>query len=167
MDDEAEDFPERNPELAYEVGKNLVDVQLQAVDSLDNKAGMAFGFAGAILAIPLAVLALDSSSRDWPVLHLLLGGGAAYLGCSFLCLISLLVRGWAAGPTLQELWEYSRDEAFTDDDMKWWAAEVYKESFEENESRLKMKGDQVIGSMAMLAIQTALMAGALLAALGD
>ena len=51
--------------------------------------------------------------------------------------------------------------------MKWWAAEVYKESFEENESRLKMKGDQVIGSMAMLAIQTALMAGALLAALGD
>ena len=167
MDNHDEDFPERNPELAFEVGKDLVDVQLQAVDSLDNKAGVVFGFGGAILAIPLAVLALDSSSRDWPVLHLLLGGGFAYLGCAALSLISLLPRDWGAGPPLQELWDYSRDEAFTNDDMKWWAAEVYKESFEKNESPLKVKGYQVFGAMAMLAIQTALMAGALMAALGD
>ena len=36
MEEGAQDFPNRSPDLAYEVGKDKLAIQLEAIDELDN-----------------------------------------------------------------------------------------------------------------------------------
>lgn len=165
MDDDAHGFPGGSPDLAFEIGRSKLGLQFEAIDALDNKVGVTFGFASAILAIPLALLALDPEFRHWLVIALLSGGGVAYLVCSVLSFLSLRPRDWSSGPNLTELWDLSRQAKYSGDGLRWWAAEVYQTSYEANERPLSCKAQQTLRAMVGLAFETALMAGGLIAAL--
>lgn len=160
-----EAYPSRHSALAYDVSKAEVGALLEAVDGLDTKIGLIFGFASAILTAPAAFLAIDDSSPGVCTVVLLSLGGGFYLTCALLAYFGFRVKMLGIGPKLNELWANAHNSDYDEETLRWWAADTYKRAYEQNRPHWLEKGRWTELAMFALFVQTVLMAAGLIVAI--
>ena len=160
-----EAYPSRHGALAYDVSKGEVETLLEAVDGLDTKIGLIFGFASAILTAPAAFLAIDDSSPPVYTIVLLSLGGGFYLTCALLSFLGFRVKMMGIGPRLDELWAHAHNSDYDEETLRWWAADTYRHAYEQNRPHWLEKGRWTELAMFALFVQTVLMAAGLIVAI--
>lgn len=144
-------FPDRDPQLMFEVAKDRLSNQLSFIDALDAKLAVLVSVASALLAIAAAVFALHAATTTTTAT-----GAIAAVGVSgwdlavlaFGALVYALVawfggkayrcRDWNVGPTLEALW----DEHYTGDSdrrIKWGVAADMWLDYEHNQTAYTTK----------------------------
>ena len=163
-EEDKEQYPERNGHVAFEVAQHHVEMQLGAIDAIDTKVGLVFGFASAVLTAPAAFLALREGSLPTASLVLLSLGFVAYAICAIKAYEASRIQNFKHGPKLDELWEQARGD-YAENLLEWWAATGYKKSYDENRPRWLDKGNRASQAMAILGGETVLVTAGLLVAL--
>src|SRR6266511_684895 len=97
-------YPERDPDLFYELARDRLSVQLEAIDAVDNKMGLLASLASALMGILAAVVALRGRSLDTAEIVVILLSALVYLRISYYAIRAYFSRSWKTGPTLKNVW---------------------------------------------------------------
>jgi hypothetical protein len=125
------DYPDRDPQLFYELARDRHAAQADVLASLDSKLTFYLSASGGLLGILVAVFALRPDAFDAAGLVLTIASGLAWLLLTGTALKSLGLVRWKAGPKLDEVSEsYRTDES--DWSRKWRVAESFQRDYEEN-----------------------------------
>jgi len=144
-------FPTKDPDVVYRLAADRLQTQQRQIDTLDSKIGNLLGFGSALLAIVAAFLALWQGAIPCIALALLCLSGTAYVGIVVSSLFAYYARQWEAGPSLDEVWQLSRE--YEEKQMAWWAAESFTKSYENNQGSVKPKVLAVKVNVALVALQ--------------
>jgi len=144
-------FPQKDPQLVYDLSKERLNVQLSQIDSLDTKIGNLMGFGSAILAIMVTILTL-ASTVPLHTMILLFIGIAAYLAMVITLLIAYYAKHWEAGPDLNEAWQHSTQYEIRT--MYWWATESLKKCYFGNKNKTARKVRAIKIGLPLLAVET-------------
>lgn len=154
------DFPNRSPDLFYDLARERLSTQLGTIDALDNKIGLLFSLGSALLGIIAAVFAVRTDDFGAAPLALLSAAGLAYCFVAYNGLRGYLHRDWNVGPRLDEVWadQWSkRDDAV----LKWRAATAMWSDYEANVAAQEAKEKALLWVFAAIVIQSLLLAVAL------
>lgn len=139
-------FPDRDPQVFFDLARDQLAGQLEALDALDSKIGLLFSTATTLVGILAAVLALRPGRF-----------GVVEYTAAFLTLVVYAVvcwqterayraRDWKAGPNLKQLYRLYKDSSEDDRWFKWQMANQLRLDYESN------KGQQVFKSDALQVI---------------
>lgn len=130
-------FPDAKPDLMYDLGRRKLELQMQQVEALDNKAAGIFQAGGALLGLVGAMFAVwDVSVPDSALGPLFLGAGF-FVVIILVFVLGYVTRRWGVGPNLVQAWELS--DKFPEEKMYWWAAQAFKEQAIANSKRMGLK----------------------------
>lgn len=163
IDDEEVGYPDIESDLSVETARHKLDSQLSAINAIDTKIGLIFGFASATLTLPTAVLAMDDVSPPCSSVVLIAIGAAAFLACAIFSIWGFSVRNWKMGPNLSDLWKLANAE--NEKTVGWWTYRAYMLSYDENRDQWYVKGDCAKYATGALAIQTIFLGAGMIAAL--
>jgi hypothetical protein len=104
-------YPDRDPQLFYELARDRHTAQASLLDSLDSKLGLLLAASSALLSILVAVYALRPSAFDTGAFLLLFASAAVRLLLSVFALQAIWPRGWESGPKLADIF----DDQFSDE----------------------------------------------------
>jgi hypothetical protein len=163
---ESHAYPNRNPDLMYEVARDHLTGQLAAADAADAKLGMLVGWGSAAPGIFAAVLALRPTAFHAVETLLLVGTGVAYLILAVIVYLALSRKKWGLGPNLRQVW---RDHLGKDERrLKWDVAADYLGYYEANKPKYDGKVTALRWSLALVFVESsALVLGLVLVASGN
>jgi hypothetical protein len=138
-------YPDRDPQLMYELAKEGLASQLESVNALDGKIAMLVSLASALLGITAAVYALRAATKSGSVPALTSGevatlvvGGVAYLVVAAKGLWAYFVHTWSGAPDLDAIWEKQKGD-LSNARLKWEVANDFMYSADDNQSALDSK----------------------------
>jgi hypothetical protein len=133
-------FPNRSPDLFYELARDRLWVQLEAVDAVDTKIGLLVSLASALTGILAGVLALRGHSLNALQISVVVLFALVYAGISYKGIQAYFSKKWKTGATLPSAWKLLRSD--TDDDLvKWKVARAFWESLDENTAPFNKKAE--------------------------
>lgn len=153
------DYPDRDPQLFYELARDRHAGQAALVDSLDSKLGLVLSGSSALIAILVAVYALRPDAFNGLELILVAASAGAWLSLTGVALHGLWHRGWRGGPQLQRVFDlyFSEDER----KLKWRVANVYWHDYSANRHHVDRKDKALTWVLRLVVIQTGLLVAAL------
>jgi hypothetical protein len=160
-------YPDRDPQLFYELARDRHASQSVVLDLLDSKLNFYLTSSGALVSLLVAVYALRPDEFDGWRIVLPAASGAAWLLLTRFALCAVRPNKWEAGPMLQDVYDshFSKDDDAT---LKWRAACHFWSDYDKNKSLMAEKVDALKLSQRLFIIQTALLVAALsLVALSD
>jgi hypothetical protein len=163
-------YPDRDPQLFYELSRDRLATQLSNIDALENKIGGLVGFASGLLGLLAAVFALKTTSDldpigNWEV-TLLVAASVAYLFVVVPGIQAYLHRSWNVGPDLRQVWDALWGEE-DDRHVRWEIANDLWAYYEANRPAEDAKARNLQVVFVGVVIQTALVvAGLVLVAVG-
>jgi hypothetical protein len=160
-------YPERDPDLLYDLARDRLAVQLSSIDAVDNKIGLLASLASALMGILAAVVALRGHSLDALEIALIVSSVLVYLGVSYKAIQAYFSQSWKTGPTLPASWALLKSDA-DDQLVKWKVARAFWESLDLNAEPFKKKAEVLPFLLIGVVTQTALLGALALAlALGE
>src|SRR5688572_9297743 len=114
-------YPDRDPQMFYELARDRHASQAALLNALDNKLSVLLSASSALIGILIAVYALRPDAFDtWPLV-LLSASAAAWLLLSAFALCTIWPRRWEFGPKLSGIFndQFSQKDDAT---LKWFAA---------------------------------------------
>src|SRR5437660_3325901 len=97
-------YPERDPDVYYDLARERLAVQLETLDAIDNKVGLLFSTSSALLGILAAVFALKPD-RLGLLEYVALGAFVAlYLVVCWQSERAYRCRDWNTGPDVQQVY---------------------------------------------------------------
>jgi hypothetical protein len=154
------EYPERDPQLFYELARDRHASQADALTALDAKLGLFVATSGALISIVIAVYAIRPNAFHGAALALLAASGLAWLLLTGVTLYAFQARKWKSGPLLPEVFDLS----FTDESdsrLMWRVATVFWRDYDCNLAHLKRKGLALKRALWLFATQTVLLVAAL------
>jgi hypothetical protein len=154
------DYPDRDPQLFYELARDRLATQLATIDALDSKIGLLFSLASGLLGILAAVFAVNSVAGDGSLtkaeVGVFIAAGVAYVFVAWASVTAYVARSWKTGPRLDEVWV----DMWRDDDalLTWKVGNDLRGFYELNVPGQKKKEDALLVVFAGVIIQTALLA---------
>lgn len=161
-------FPDRDPDLMYELARDYLGKELEFIDALDGKIAVLLSMASGILGIGAAVIALHATLirhgqpnglSGWPLV-LLIGGAVVYAWVAWEGGRAYFCRDWNIGPSLDGVWKQLRTTA-SDDEVKWGVATDSWHDFEANLTAHDLKQDAVLKVFVGAAIETLILVTAI------
>ena len=129
-----QDFPDRDPQLMYEVATNRLATQLSFIDAIDSKIAMLVSMASAILGIAAAVFALHAIATTTTAagatkavglsgseIATLAVGAVIYMVVVWFGMRAYFCRDWHVGPSLRALMKQHKGED-SDRKIRWGVA---------------------------------------------
>lgn len=153
-------YPDRDPQLFYELARDRHANQAALLDALDTKLSVFLASSGALLSVLVAVYALTPDSFEGWEFALPIASGAAWLALTAVAVNALRGGDWCAGPTLQSVFNHS----FTSEDdatQKWRVASDLWHNYNTNKKLEDRKALALRLSLGLFVIQTVLLVGAL------
>jgi hypothetical protein len=158
------DYPDREPDLFFELARERLNTQLSTIDALDGKIGLLFSLASGLLGILAAVLALRSATGEDSIsraaLAVVIAAGIAYCVVAYAGITAYLARVWKIGPDLSQVWEVLWT-ADADALVKWKVATAIWADYEANRDSVQAKTNALTTLFAGIIIQSLLLAVAL------
>src|SRR5215210_5368138 len=96
----SESYPNRDPQLFYELARDRHAAQAETLSVLDTKLGLLLSTSSALLSVLVAVYALRPDAFDAWALLLLSVSGAAWLLLGASAVHAIWHRPWRSGPEL-------------------------------------------------------------------
>jgi hypothetical protein len=156
-------FPQRDPDLFFELARDRLNTQLSSIDALDSKIGVLFSLSSGLLGILAAVVALRSAGEEAisrPVWGLLVAAGVAYAFVACSAVRAYRARSWGVGPSLLKTWNALWGED-TDARIKWRVANRIWADYENNRRAVRTKTDSLLMAFTGVIIQSLLLVLAL------
>lgn len=153
-------YPNRDPQLFYELARDRHAGQAALLDSLDSKLVFLLSSSSALVGILLAVYALRPDGFHGWEFVLPFASGAAWLALSAFVLHAFWVRGWLSGPKLQKVFNRQFGDE-NDATQKWHVANHFWCDYNKNKPLEDRKTRAIRVSMCLLVAQTALLAATL------
>jgi hypothetical protein len=154
-------YPDRDPQLFYELAKARLETQLAIVDALDNKLGLLISLGSALGGVLVAVLAIRGGSRfgggEWVMIGL---SGLSYLVAAAVTAFAYFARDWCTGPDLKAVWDLLH-EPLTDDEIKWYVAATFWADYRDNRPAQTTKENVLPVALVAVVVQTVSLAVAL------
>jgi hypothetical protein len=157
-------YPDRDPDLFYELARDRLEMQLTTIDALDNKIGLLVSLASGLLGILAAVFALSATRNDEAVgvtqLCVLAVAAVAYVVVAWFGIKAYRCRSWNVGPDLRQVWDDlwgNMDDAH----LKWEVARDLWAYYDSNCGAQNLKADALLIVFVGVVIQTALVVLAL------
>lgn len=132
-------FPDRDPDLFYDLAKDRLSTQLDFIDAVDNKIGMLFSVSSALMGILVAVVAFKATgtktgkvtTADWVLVGV---SGGFYLLVAATTVFGYYGRQWGTGPKLEQVYKDSLKPTATlsDDLLKWQVAGDFVNDYRDN-----------------------------------
>jgi hypothetical protein len=159
-------YPDRDPQMFYELARDRLSIQLEAIDAVDNKIGLLASLASALMGILAAVVALRGHPLHRPEIVVIVLSAFVYVRISIHAIRAYFSRSWKAGPELTKVWALLWSDS-ADDLVKWKVARAFWESQEINETAFTKKANVLPLLLVGVVIQTVLLGAlALVLALG-
>lgn len=148
-------WPERDPQLLYELAGQRLATQLEFIDAADAKLGLLISTSSALVGVAAAVLALRSAQHFSNAgLAMVSLSGLAYVVLSIVTLHGYFVRqDWKVGPNLRQVWDLHFTEP-DDSALKWNVARRLWEDADDNLSGHNTKLRAVRVGLRCLVVQT-------------
>jgi hypothetical protein len=139
-------YPNRSPDLVYDLASSQLSTQVEAIDALDGKIAVLLSLASALLGIAAATFALHVSvasgrsvntltHRDLVVLAV---GIAVYIVISYKGIRAYFCKDWDIGPKALTIWDQFETDK-SDDRIKWGAANDLIYAYEDNDAAYRGK----------------------------
>jgi hypothetical protein len=153
------EYPDRDPQLFYELARDRHAAQVDALNSLDTKLAFFLTSSSALLGILVAIYALRPNAFDAPELGLLSASGLAWLVLTGRALNAFRHRAWRSGPKLPDVFDLH----FSEDDarLKWRVANVFWHDYNYNKRHEDRKGAALTWALLLFVTQTVLLVAAL------
>jgi hypothetical protein len=147
--------------MACEVVEKRLEVIWSAIDSVDTKINVGFGFASGILGLLAGFYSL--ADKPWPYISLILFGLAtvSYIVLVVLCILGYKIKAWSYRPDVETLLEHCENKEYTLLQMKKWLADECNESFYNNIDSLNTKANLANFAFIALVIETILLTSGL------
>jgi hypothetical protein len=152
-------YPDRDPQMFYELARDRHSAQAQGLDLLDTKLSFFLSSSSALLAILVAVYALREDGFNAWEWGLPVASGAAWLALTMLALSAFQPKKWLSGPKLQETFDLHSTEDETR--LKWRVAHTFWCDYETNRSLEGHKVRALKWSRWLFIAQTAFLVAAL------
>jgi len=156
-------YPDRDPQMFYELARERHAAQAETLSLLDNKLSFFLSSSSALLALLVAVYALRPNAFEaweWAVPA---ASGAAWLVLSAFAIHAIWHRPWKSGPQLQKVFDLHFSE--NDSTIKWRAANIFWRAYDHNTILEKRKARALhwalalfIGQVLLLVVSLALVA---------
>lgn len=151
---QASGFPDRDPDVFYELAKDRLAAQLALIDALDNKIGLLFSLSSGLLGILAGVLALRGGQLDLADWITVGASTGVYVLVAFWCQRAYFGRDWDAGPSLQEVYDDLFDRLKDDKRLKWGLAADFWNYHDNNLPAQKAKQCLLRPVLAGVTVQT-------------
>jgi uncharacterized membrane protein len=154
------EFPDRDPQMFYELARERHAAQADTLSVLDNKLIFYLSSSSALVAILIAVYALRPDAFDTWELVLPGASGLAWLLLMALALKALHVKKWLSGPKLDQVFErhFSEEDDAT---LKWRVAKGFWKDYEKNGKLEADKRWALNRALVLFILQTAILVTAL------
>ena len=152
--------PSPSLDLIYSEVKERLNIQFQAIESLDSKAGLVLTAGSVVISIAAGLQVSAAETIDTAPLVLLIAGAGAYALCMLFGLLGFKVRDYRRDPEPGPLVDnyLNEDAALT----KGQIIANLVESFEKNKGVLESKASYIQRAMLFLALETGILAAALI-----
>jgi hypothetical protein len=156
-------YPERDPQLLYELAKDRLSTQLGFVDAVDNKLGLLFSASSALMGILVAVFAIRGVNIPFGVGEFLIISisGLLYLVAGALTYAAYSPREWNLGPELREVWDDLWDPDADESVVRWRVATALWQNYEANQPAQEKKAKQLPFLVLVIICQVAALCSAL------
>lgn len=157
-------YPDRDPQMFYELARDRLANQLATIDALDSKIGLLFTLGSGLLGILAAVFALRASTSDETIgtsaVLVVVAAACAYVVVSFFGVKAYLARSWRVGPDLSQVWA---DQWTSEDDavLRWEVANAIWSDYEANRDDVTTKTKALLWIFAGVIVESLLLALAL------
>jgi hypothetical protein len=153
------EYPDRDPQMFYELARERHAAQAGGLNVLDNKLGLLLSTSSALLGILVAVYALRPDAFGAWALALLSASGAAWLVLGAFAVHAIWHRPWQSGPQLQTVFDLHFSE--NDSKIKWRAANTFWHDYKHNTTHEKRKARALHWALSLFIGQTVLLVVAL------
>lgn len=158
----AKRFPDRDPQLFYELAKDQLSTQLGSIDAVDNKLGLLFSVSSALMGILVAVFAVRGPAAFHAAEYTIVSiSGLVFIATGALTFIAYRGRDWDIGPDLLTVWNDLWDSSQDDDLLKWKVANDFRGYYEENVPLEERKTSFLPWVVLGIIVQTATLCSAL------
>jgi hypothetical protein len=149
------EYPDRDPDLFYEMARDRHAAQADALGSLDTKLAFFLSSSSALLSILIAVYALRPGAFHTLELVLVGVSGGVWLVLTVRALYAFRHRPWKSGPRLQEFYDlyFVRDERR----LKWIAANRFWGDYNDNKPLEDRKASALTWALCLFVTQTLLL----------
>lgn len=147
-------YPDRDGRVFFDLARDRLSVQLEAIDAVDNKIGMLFSVSTAMLGILAAVLALKSGKlldRHYVFFGFSV---AAYLVVTWKSFRTYSAKAWNAGGDLKKTWHMYAESDESDKRLEWKVANRIRIDYEANQKDAESKLAGLRWVFAALVIQS-------------
>ena len=154
-------YPDRSPDLVYDLASNQLATQIEAIDALDGKIAVLLSLASALLGIGAATFALHTSVVSGEKVNTLTHLDVAVLAVGIAVYIAISVQGirayfckdWDIGPKPLAVWDQF-ETSRTDHAIKWGVANDLAYCFEDNDTAYRQKLDAIKWVFPGVAVET-------------
>ncbi len=152
--------PQESIDLIFSEVKERLNIQFQAIDSLDGKAGLILTAGSLVISIAAGLQASMAQAIRTGPLVVLIVGAIAYALCMIYALLGFWVRDYRRDPDPGALVEhYSHEGA---ESTKKQIVANWVDSFSQNIDTLKDKACYIRCAMVFLSLETSILATALI-----
>jgi hypothetical protein len=134
-----EQFPDRQPDIWYELSKDALDRQLSFVDAIDAKVGGFLGSGSALLGILVAVYALKLNAIKQMQTTFLICSVILYGILALASIATLMKREWGTGAKVRALESDAEKRGYSNNQIRWKAASTFLDDMEKNECWYRFK----------------------------
>jgi len=152
-------YPQRDPDLFYELARDRLNTQLSMLSAVDDKIGLLVSLGSALLGIHAAVLAVSGALGAVDIVFLILALGA-YAFVAFPGFEAYRARYWSVGAKLDRVWADLWTEA-DDATLKWRVANTTWAYYRQNQAAHEAKGGALRMVFIAVLLQTLLVVLAL------
>jgi len=155
------DFPDRDPQLFYELARDRHAAQADSLQALDNKLSFFLSSSSPLVGVLVAVYALRPNAFHALGLTLLSAGIGAWLLLTIAAVDAFRHRRWRSGPQLPYVFDlHFGDES--DARLKWRVANVFWHDYNHNKKHEDRKARALTCAISLFVIQTVLLLATLL-----
>ena len=155
------DYPDRDPQLFYELAKDRLATQLGIIDAVNNKIGLLVSLASALMGILVAVFALRANAFGAAEYAVISISGLLYLIVATTSAYAYFSRSWEIGPGLRQIWDSLWNPSEDDNLLKWKVARDFWGNYEKNLPTQNLKATLLPWILLGVIAQTLTLAAAL------
>lgn len=133
-------FPNRDPDVFYDLASRQLTIQLETLDAIDNKVGLLFSTSSALLGILAAVFALKLDKLGRYEYLTLAISVALYAFVSWQSQRAYRARDWKTGPDLKQVYRAYKKPG-DDRELKWKIANHLRIIYEKNQKAANLKAN--------------------------
>jgi hypothetical protein len=156
-------YPDIDPGLYLDLGRDQLAAQLGAADAVDAKSGTWFAVGSTLAGLEAALIALKHPTAAWPII-LAVCAAIAYATMTVTAMAGFLSPHWAVGPKVGDLEDARRRNGWDEVQTRWVTARMYRDAWNENREPYRVRLVELRTMAISLALQTLLL-GALAVAL--